>query len=104
MYAIKIMSNEHVYMHLADEVNYIYKLAKDSADFYSEMENGENVFIVGNVQDGEFEYLEVYLHTDHSVKLFYIMPTAWLYIMQEGKTIEAINVHGIKQTFEGNVK
>ncbi|MBE3086336.1 MAG: hypothetical protein IMZ64_08995 [Bacteroidetes bacterium] len=100
MYAIKIVSNEHVYLHLADEVNYIYKTAKGSEDFYSEMENGENVFIVGEIADGEFEYLEVYLHTDHSVKLFYIMPTAWLYIMQEGKTIEAINVHEIKQSVE----
>jgi hypothetical protein len=100
MYAIKMISNKHTYMHLADEVNFIYKTAKDAEEFYSEMENGEDVFIVGEVQDGECEYLELYLHTDTTHKLFYIMPTAWVYIMQEGKTIEAINIHEIKQSVE----
>jgi hypothetical protein len=101
MYAIKVIGNEHTYLYQAEEVSYSFKISKGSEDFYANMENGDNIFIIGEVGDGEFEYLELFLydrHTDREIsKMFYIMPTSWVYIMQEGKTIEAINIHEIKQ-------
>ena len=104
MYAIKIISGEHTYMYLAEELSYSFKTCKSSKKFYENVENGDNIFVVGEVGDGEFEYLVMFLydrHTDREIsKMFYIMPTAWIYIMQEGKTIEAINIHEIKQGVE----
>ena len=101
MYAIKIISNGHTYLYLAEEVSYSFKVSKSAEDFYANMENGDNVFIIGEVGDGDVEYIEMGLYDssgrDDTSKVFYIWPTAWVYIMQEGKTIEAINVHEIKQ-------
>jgi len=104
MYAIKIVNGETTYLYLAEEVSYSFKICKNSKTFYSNMENGDNVFVVGEANDNEFEYLVMFLydrHTDREIsKMFYIMPQSWIYIMQEGKTIEAINIHEIKQCVE----
>jgi hypothetical protein len=101
MYAIKIINGEHTYLYLAEEISYSFKICNGVEEFYSNVENGDNVFVVGEVAGGEFEYLIMFLydrHTDREIsKMFYIMPNSWIYIMQEGKTIEAINIHEIKQ-------
>jgi hypothetical protein len=101
MYAIKIVSGEHTYLYQAEEISYSFKIRENVEGFYENMENGDNVFVIGDVQGGEFEYLVLFLydrHTDREIsKMFYIMPQSWVYIMQEGKTIEAINIHEIKQ-------
>lgn len=100
MYAIKIVSGEHTYLYLAEEISYSFKIGNGIAGFYENMEEGDNVFVIGEASDKEFEYLILFLydrHTDREIsKMFYIMPKSWVYIMQEGKTLEAINIHEIK--------
>jgi len=103
MYAIKIISQDHTRFYLADEVHYSRVSYKNSDDFYSNMENGENVFIIGDTPDGECEYLRLYLYKsfkEDDAIIMYIFPSAWVYIMQEGKTIEAIRIIPMEESIE----
>lgn len=101
MYAIKIISGSTTYLYEAEELNYKATMCENSEEFYSSLDNDGNEFILGDVPDGKFEYCKMYLNDSferNGYKVFYIMPVAWIYIMQNGKTIEPLQVHKFEES------
>lgn len=104
MYAIKIISDDTTYLYLSQSMSYRFISCKNQEEFYSEhLENGDNVFIMGTIPEDEFEILKIRLSlTTHpeDEKIYYVAPSAWVYIMQEGKTIEVIRVLELQSNVE----
>lgn len=103
MYAIKIVStnldglgNTSAF-HLAEEVSYSHCRYASTTDFWAQVELHQPSHQLGNSPEidgkGEGWYVDLRLYKDGDIiKEFFVMPVAWVYIMQDGKTIEVVNV------------
>jgi len=96
MYAIKIESDNTVF-HLAEEISYSHRKYTNTVDYWAQVEEHQPTHQLGNSPklDGKDEgwYVDLCLYKDNEiVKEIFVMPMAWIYIMQEGKTIEVVNV------------
>jgi len=96
MYAIKIVSNFTAF-HLADEVTYVRKEYKDKADFWVQVGDQQPSYSIGDSpatdEPGFYIDLCLYRNPENVInKEIFIMPDAWIYIMQDGKTIEVVKV------------
>lgn len=103
MYAIKIISGVMTYFYQAEEISYKAVMCEGSEEFYSTLDNDGNEFIMGDVPNSKFEYYKMYLNDSferNGYKVFYIMPEAWIYIMQNGKTIEPLQIHKFQESVE----
>lgn len=96
MYAIKIVSDSTVF-HLAEEISYRHCKYASTADYWAQVEIEQPTHQIGDSpkSDGKDEgwYVDLNLYKDNVVfKELFVMPMAWIYIMQDGKTIEVVNV------------
>lgn len=100
MYAIKIIGEEYTAFHLADEVHYKWLECKDKDEFWDQVREYSPTHQIGNPPSNDLKeltryvYLTLYEDTNRAeYKSIFVLPTAWVYIMQDGKTIEVININ-----------
>lgn len=105
MYAIKIITSNNsevetettTVFYLAEEIAYINRRYENTADFWAQVERHNPSYQLGDSpetdgkKEGRYVDLRIYNSND-LIKQIFVLPWAWIYIMQDGKTIEAINV------------
>jgi hypothetical protein len=99
MYAIKIVSNFTAF-HLADEVTYVRKEFKNKEDFWAQVGEQQPSYQIGDspTKDEPGWYIDLCLYRSPEnviLKEIFVMCPAWIYIMQDGKTIEVIKAFEI---------
>ena len=105
MYAIKVITSNNsevetettTVFYLAEEITYINRRYASTADFWAQVERHSPSYQLGDSPktDGKEagRYVDLCIYKDGDIlKQIFVLPWAWIYIMQDGKTIEAINV------------
>jgi len=96
MYAIKIVNDYSTVFHLAEELSYSFKTYKGSDEFFEIVDKIKPTHQLGDpLLSGDIDsrFLDLtLLKNDESLRELFIMSPSRVYIMQDGKTIEVINV------------